>query len=106
MKSQHISIYLLFFLFSYFTNRSQNVDSLLYIFNKESLPDTTRLNSINEVCWNYYFEKPDSTIYYAQKSLGFARRSQLSKYELKALNFLGSAYNNLGENTKAIEYYS
>jgi serine phosphatase RsbU (regulator of sigma subunit) len=84
---------------------SQSKDSLLSIFANKIKNDTIRLNAINEVCWNYYFEKPDSTIYYAKKYIQLAQQLKHPKYEVKALNFIGGAYNNLGENSKAIEYY-
>ena len=98
----------LFIYFILFCNNylfSQSKDSLLSIFANKIKNDTIRLNAINEVCWNYYFEKPDSTIYYAKKYIQLAQQLKHPKYEVKALNFIGGAYNNLGENSKAIEYY-
>lgn len=73
----YITLALLFTGFTSFgvANRGR-VDSLktLVESTKKKAPDTTSINRLNSLAANYFDSNPDSTIYYAQKSMVLSRK--------------------------------
>lgn len=84
-----------------------DIDSILVIWENESLPDSIRLNAIETIAWDgFLFTQPDSASYYAQLQLSFAKSKGLKKYMASALKTQGVSAYLKGTYARAIEYYS
>ena len=82
-------------------------DSLWNVWSDISLPDTVRLQAINQLEWDHYlYTKPDSAVYFTQLEYAFAERLDAKSWMARALNTRGIAYRNLGNYEMAIESYN
>lgn len=88
-------------LFSY----SQNLDSIINIFKNDKLNDTIRLNAIHSIAKNYILFNPDSSIVFAKQELKLAKESDHKKYQAKAYNLIGIAFNTKNNYPAAIDNY-
>ncbi|MCB9364264.1 MAG: tetratricopeptide repeat protein [Flavobacteriales bacterium] len=94
--------------FSFLTATSQvKFDSLWSAWNNPLLPDTARLEAIQEIAWNgFLYTKPDSTFYCAQLAYDFSKTKGLKKYMATAVNIQGASWAGRGEYAEAIKYYN
>lgn len=96
-------IFLLYLPSSGFT-QNQRLDSLWAIFSNTAEQDTNRLYAIHAYAWTFNSNNPDSSILMAEKELALAKQSGERKFEGRAYNTIGFAYNNKGAYPKALEY--
>lgn len=68
------------------------LDSLQKVWRDDSQPDSSRVNALNTIGWNYVFSQPDSTIKLAYKAILFAKSTEQKGGQATALNQLGVAY--------------
>ena len=83
-----------------------NKDSLLDIWNNESLSDTTRLNAVGPLAWELLFTHPDSAYYYSQLQYELARESDIKLQMAMALKVQGAFYYMQSDNKKALKFYN
>ncbi len=66
--------------------------------------DTSRVLLIAEVSNYYKLKKPDSALHYGYKALALARKIKFPKGEVRALRYLAITQNNLGNESKALQW--
>ena len=80
-------------------------DSLLKKLN--TLPvtanDTTRVNVLYALAYQYYLNKPDTTYLLAQQAYELAQRLNYSQGQARALVVMASAFGQLGDYAKALK---
>lgn len=59
----------------------------------------------NEIGWNFRDSRPDSALYHATIAYRIADEHDLTHLKIQALNYIGVAYRNLSNYTKAFEKY-
>ena len=59
----------------------------------------------NELAWVYRDTRPDSALFHANSALRLARENHLSHEEIQSINYVGVAYRNLSNFSKAFEKY-
>ncbi len=89
LKEIIVIAFLLFFSFGLFSQNRTKVDSLLQVWQNESLKDTTRLKALAGTHGFFVQHNPDSAILIAQVIIDMATEKKLPK-------FLGEAYNKWG----------
>ena len=83
-----------------------NTDSLLSIWNNNSLRDTVRLAALHKLAGDgYLFKNPDSTFFYAQLAYDFSKSIGNKKWMGKALNMQGISFSIRGNYNEALRYY-
>ncbi len=81
--------------------QNKKIDSLRNLLLNVS-KDTSQVNILNAIAWEYRNENPDSSIYYARLALPI---SQKTKFELglaESYLLIGTAYSNLGKSDDAL----
>ncbi|MBI3133789.1 MAG: tetratricopeptide repeat protein [Bacteroidetes bacterium] len=81
-----------------------NKDSLLQIWNTQTVNDSIRLEAIHDVAWSYISVYPDSAIYYARMEGSFGHKTKHYKFEAFSLYTIGTAHMMKGETDSAIYY--
>jgi serine phosphatase RsbU (regulator of sigma subunit) len=81
-------------------------DSLLRIWNTNSLHDTTRAFALFNYSRNLVFNNPDTTLILSRQLLKFAEEHSLKKFMIAARNNMGLSYYVKGEYQQAIDNYS
>ncbi len=66
---------------------------------------TGLIDSINDLGWSYRNSYPDSTIFYVSRALDLARQGSFVERQIQSNNYLGIAHRNLGNYSRAFEYY-
>ncbi len=96
------------FLFStQFVYAQQERDSLWRSWNNAALPDTVRLESLDELIWStFIYVKPDSAEFYALIEYDFAVKHSCTKYMGYAMNAAASACDNRGNFSRAFDYHN
>lgn len=73
-----------------------NTDSLWSVYIDKSETNSHRLTSLEDLCWNFFSSNPDTSYYFAQLELSFAKQLSTKKerirWQAKALNNIGIAY--------------
>lgn len=85
-------------------SRNREIDSLLVVYHNGAIADTIRLQAIDYAVNDWLNHNMDSSIYYANVELDFARKVNDGKYEGLALNSIGRAYYQLSDFSKSLEY--
>lgn len=80
-------------------------DSVWKVYLNARNPDTIRLKAINDLTKAILDNNPDSAIILATKFLELAKSKGVKKYVGHAYNFLGLAYSNKSNYTKAMEHH-
>ncbi len=103
MKKQALFIFLSLFVFSntVFANR----DSLWQVWNSKKMPDTTRLNALNNLAWDFLYENPDSCYRIAQILIDHAHKKKIRKWESGGHNIQGISYAVRGDNESALRSF-
>ncbi|MEP1095846.1 MAG: tetratricopeptide repeat protein [Cyclobacteriaceae bacterium] len=82
-----------------------NLDSLMEVWNDETLPDTSRLQALEKIAWDVYvYTQPDSAYYYAQVLYDFAESKEIGIHMSSALHTQGTVLRIKGEYKEANEY--
>ncbi len=108
MKSVFLSI-VTFFAWTLVASAQSVVvrDSLLKKLN--ALPvtanDTTRVNVLSSLAYQYYFNKPDTTYLLAQQAYELATRLNYPKGQVRALTGIALAFDQWGDYAKSIKAY-
>ncbi len=90
---RNIISFLLFFLINFTLSANLNLDSLKNLWNNTSLPDTSRLNAVNEIAKSYLnLDMPDSALCFAKFQYDFSVAISNKKQMANALNYQGNAY--------------
>jgi two-component system, NtrC family, sensor kinase len=84
--------------------QNRNIDSLSSALQKEKT-DTGRIILLYTLSWAYHNSKPDSALMLAQQAYLLSKKKNYLKGELWALNEIATAYNNLGDFPKALQFY-
>ncbi|WKK78708.2 tetratricopeptide repeat protein [Marivirga salinae] len=80
------------------------IDSLKNTLSNSS--SSAKIQTYNQLAWEYRKSFPDSTIFYSQKAIELSSSNpELAEEIVKALNFKGVGYFYGGENIKAFEHY-
>lgn len=99
---KHIAILFLTFSLSGFS--AMDRDSLLQVWNSNSVSDSLRLEAIHDLAWSYVNVFPDSAIYYARIEESFSKELKKYKFEAFAYNTIGMAKLMQGEDDSALYY--
>jgi signal transduction histidine kinase len=67
--------------------------------------DSSKVNLLDDLCWEYLYYDPQKSIPYALEAIALARDVGFVKGEGRLLNTLGAAYSNLGNFDKALANY-
>jgi adenylate cyclase len=101
---------LLLILFSYqLTLKAQNkeLDSLWSVWTNVSLPDSTRINAMNELAWDgYLYSKPDSAFICAELAMTLAKKEGYKKKMASSLNTQGASFWVRGNFANALYYFN
>lgn len=86
---------------------SQNpgiADSLQRIL-QQAKTDTDKVWAMHNLAFNYMYNKPDSSMLYAQKALALSKKAGYVKGEIRSMNDIGNTLNNSGNTAKSIEIF-
>ena len=87
---RNIISFLLFFLINFTLSANLNLDSLKNLWNNTSLPDTSRLNAVNEIAKSYLnLDMPDSALCFAKFQYDFSVAISNKQQMANALNYQG-----------------
>lgn len=107
MKTAIITFTLLFLSLAASTQEFGNeVDSLRK--QLKTLPAgnyEVRANLYLQLAWEMRDARPDSSLYFANNALKFAEEKKLKHQKVQAINYIGIAYRNLSNYSKAFEKY-
>jgi signal transduction histidine kinase len=84
----------------------ERIDSIRVNLEKQNVSDIQRIGLYNRLAWEYRKSEPDSTMFYAQRSIAIVKRNELKKGMAKPLNYIGVGYQYKGNNLKSYEYYN
>ncbi len=73
--------------------------------NSKISTNTWDVDSLNELGWSFRNSFPDSTIFYVSRALAIALEMGYGEREIQSYNYLGIAHRNLGNYSRAFEYY-
>ena len=108
MKIGHSRVIWGFFLI-FFSTTTMAVDGQLDSLRNElqSSPENSKamVNTHNELAWYFRDIRPDSALYHASAALSIAREQSYTDLEIQSINYIGVAYRNLSNFTKAFEKY-
>jgi hypothetical protein len=77
------------------------IDSLRLVLSLSK--DEVKFNLLNTIAWEHRFAYPDSTLIYAQKSYDYGVSIGLKKNLAIPLNYIGIAYNYMGNRLASLE---
>lgn len=81
-------------------------DSLRQILRNVPIDDYEQLVDLNNaLAWSYRDIRPDSSLYFANLAQRMAKDFGLKKQEVQSINYVGVAYRNLSNFSKAFEKY-
>ncbi|MDW3192255.1 MAG: tetratricopeptide repeat protein [Cytophagales bacterium] len=81
----------------------ENLDSLWALWNNTNLPDTIRLEAIDNISYGYLPDQPDSAEFFAQVQRDYAESRGLKKYQSLALWTQAYSSTIKGNNRDALE---
>ena len=98
------SIYILF-LFLFFEGQAQlKTDSLESIWNDKNQADTIRLQALDQISGDLFFNtNADSALYYSQLQIDFAKKKGVRLYEARGLHTQGRIYFQKGEYLRSLD---
>jgi serine phosphatase RsbU (regulator of sigma subunit) len=91
------ALFIIFILHASLGICSNKLDSLRLVLNSEKLPDTSRVNTLNEIADVFEETAMDSCVFYATKALQLGQNIRFYKGCGRAYNTIGSYYNGKGE---------
>lgn len=95
-----------FFLISWLSTSQENADSLRQVLYQAGDTDYEGLiQAHHALAWAYRDSRPDSALFHANKSLQLSRENDFEHLEIKSINYVGVAYRNLSNFSKAFEKY-
>lgn len=84
---------------------SQNTDSLYQIFQNSNYPDTVRLQAVNTLSELSLYNNPDTAIWFANRSIEFAKKTNNKIWQARAIPNIAYAYQIKGDTKREIEQY-
>ena len=87
-----------------FAVNSERIDSLLAIIEQAD-PDTARVNTLNELAWEYRQQQPQLAVEYVDQALGLSRELSYAKGMAFSYNVLGIVHKNLTEYSEAVKFH-
>lgn len=81
--------------------QTELIDSLQTILLKAK-EDTTKINILNAIAWEFKSKDPDVSIYYARQSLKISQKIKYEIGEAESYLLIGTAYSNSGKTDDAI----
>ncbi|MAT53334.1 MAG: hypothetical protein CMN32_02555 [Saprospirales bacterium] len=87
-----------------FSQNGSLADSLETLLQSQK-PDTSRVNLLNDLAWEYKFDDPDKARAVLDSSISLSRRLQFKKGEATALNFKGVVEDIHGNSDQALEFF-
>src|ERR1043165_3557718 len=97
---------IVFCLFPLLAAAQSPADSLLRTWGNEKLPDTTRLNALKELSWNFWlFKDQDSALSYARMQYEFAKSRNLERHMASALHTQGAVHYLKGDYSASLGFY-
>jgi len=85
--------------------QTDDLSSLLDNLGKVKDKTTRKVDILNEISWEYRNNNPRMGISYGKIALVFAREINYEKGISKSLSFIGVNYKNVGEHSKALEFF-
>jgi len=86
--------------------QDEKVDSLLAVLKSLDPSEERKIIELNNaLAWSYRDDRPDSSLYYANKAMNIARENDFKDLEIQSINYIGVAYRNLSNFSKAFEKY-
>jgi tetratricopeptide (TPR) repeat protein len=76
--------------------QNKKIDSLRALLLRES-KDTSRINILNTIAWEFRNNGPDSSIYYARQALPISQKTKFEIGLAESYLLIGTAYSNLGK---------
>ncbi|RED97435.1 ATP-binding protein [Marinoscillum furvescens] len=73
--------------------------------DQDTLSVMDRIEGYSERAWKLRDKRPDSSLFYANKALNLAKGHGYEDLEIQAINYIGVAYRNLSNYSKAFEKY-
>jgi tetratricopeptide (TPR) repeat protein len=108
-------LFVLFFFHNKITSKAQNLtkmDSLMSVLynykstcNQPCISDSSKVNLLNQISWEYKFKKPDSALYYSKNALEVAEKINWQSGIAQSYHQIASCYNNVGESLLSIDFY-
>jgi len=89
---------------SSFSQAQQKIDSLQTLL-RQSIADTTKVNTYNYLAWELQYKHPDSAFSLARRSLRLAEKLSYNKGIAGAYHALGSLNDNRTDYQNALDYY-
>ncbi len=87
-----------------FTNGMKLTSSIDLGLTQEIIPkDSNDVNNLLSKVGDYFFLKPDSSLFFAQQALDLARKLNLTKQEIVSLQMSGEAYRFLADFPKSLD---
>jgi len=80
------------------------IDSLINLLKNEKV-DSSKVNILNEISWEYSYSLPDKCIEYAKKAIILSEEINFSKGMADAYKNIGNSYKNQSLDIEAIENY-
>lgn len=101
MRSPAYLILYLLFLFFPFCSYSGNIDSLLHVINKTK-NDSVKVDTYNELVWEYYGVNNDSALHYAHLAIKYAHAGGYVLGLGNAYRYAGQVYERKADFAKAL----
>ncbi|MFI5202974.1 MAG: tetratricopeptide repeat protein [Flavobacteriales bacterium] len=84
---------------------SRELDSLMRLWNDESLADSARLEALDEIAWFYLYTNPDTAYIIAKRENELSLKKMIVFSHVQSFNTMGTTYWIRGDYEKAIECY-
>ncbi|MEQ8472257.1 MAG: response regulator [Marinoscillum sp.] len=105
-KRLTILLFIALIAFPFISTSQGEQDSLRQVLSLTDEGDYEALINLNNaLAWAYRDTRPDSALYHANKALRLSRQHDFKDLEIQSINYVGVAYRNLSNFSKAFEKY-
>ncbi len=105
MRKRRLLLSVLISLFLVCKFQSQTVDSLWNVFKNVNNHDTIRLSALYDMSWEIVYDNPDSSMILGEMIKNLSQSKKIKKWESKAYNIMGAAFQIKNEYLKAVSAY-
>ena len=87
---------------------AQNLDSLEQLIAQNTLPDSTKLKVLKDLCWGFAHSETDKSIQYSDQAMDFLQqKNSMDSLDWAIINYYyGCAYKTKGEHEKSLDYFN